>query len=179
MPQPQNLLIGVLGNAGSGKTFTWNQLFGHEVRTGKNTRRLYFNENEYVPVFLVSRAPGKRKVSISSILHDTKPQIVLCSLQYKASLVDTLRYFRQNNYAMYIQWLNPGYSDEHTKPLFYDLEMITQILSQTSYIAVRDGKKDAQQRADDILDFLYGWASRRGMIKIKKSLVSTQKVDQT
>ena len=34
------LLIGLLGNRNGGKSHTWNELFGHTVRTGKRPRRL-------------------------------------------------------------------------------------------------------------------------------------------
>jgi hypothetical protein len=167
MTSSDKLLIGILGNASSGKTYTWNTLFGREVRTGKNLRRLYFNETDYVNVFLVSRSPGKRRQAVSSILGKSRPDIVLCSLQYQHSLLDTLKFFRQNAYLMYIQWLNPGYADSNEVPLFYDLEMINRILSDTAFLSVRNGKKSAEPRTEDILDFLYGWAGRRGLIRKK------------
>lgn len=167
MTSSDKLLIGILGNASSGKTYTWNTLFGREVRTGKKLRRLYFNDTEYVSVFLLSRSPGKRRQAVSKILGKERPDIVLSSLQYQHSLLDTLKFFRQNNYAMYIQWLNPGYEDANEFPLFYDLEMINRILSDAAYLSVRNGKKEAEPRAEAILDFLYGWAGRRGLIRKK------------
>ncbi|MBE0641242.1 MAG: hypothetical protein IH599_04350 [Bacteroidales bacterium] len=170
MQNPQRLLIGILGNARSGKSHTWNLLFGHEVRTGKNLRRLYFNDSEYVEVFLVSRSPGKRRMPPARILRGLQPRIVLCSLQYRASLTTSLEHFRRNDYAMYLQWLNPGYSDKDDAPLFFDLGMITRMLSQTSNIAVRNGKVDAEGRVEEILDFIYGWAHRRGLVKRRRVL---------
>jgi len=50
----ENLLVSVLGNINSGKSHTWNKLFGLTVRTGKKERRLYFNDCKYVKVFLQS-----------------------------------------------------------------------------------------------------------------------------
>lgn len=161
-------MIGILGNAQSGKTHTWNLLFGHEVRTGKNLRRLYFNDSEYVDVFLINRSPGKRRMPPSRILRGQQPTIVLCSLQYRASLSGTLDHFRRNDYAMYLQWLNPGYSDKDDAPLFIDLGMISRMLSQTSNIAVRNGKDDARGRVEEILDFIYGWAHRRELVKRRR-----------
>lgn len=179
MNNPERLMVGILGNAGSGKTYTWNTLFGHEVRTGKNLRRLYFNDSEYVRVFLVSRSPGKRKMPVGNILQGTHPPIVLCSLQYQHSLLDTLSYFRKNGYAMYLQWLNPGFEDEAEQPLFYDLGLITRILSECSYISVRNGKKDAAQRVAEIEDFLYGWAKRREIVQVRKPFSSIGAVDNS
>ena len=57
----EKLLIAVLGNRNSGKSHTWNTLFGSTVRTGKEERRLYFNDCEYVNVFLVSGSPEERE----------------------------------------------------------------------------------------------------------------------
>lgn len=171
MKSSKKLLIGILGNASSGKTHTWNTLFGREVRTGKNLRRLYFNDTEYVNVFLLSRSPGKRRQNVGNIIGKERPDIVLSSLQYQHSLLDTLKFFRQNDYAMYIQWLNPGYEDANERPLFYDLEMINRILSDSAFLSVRNGKKEAEPRAEDILDFLYGWAGRRGLIRRKGQAV--------
>ncbi|HRY98288.1 MAG TPA: hypothetical protein P5550_04445 [Bacteroidales bacterium] len=170
MSSPQRLLVGILGNARSGKTHSWNLLFGHEVRTGKNIRRLYFNDKEYVDVFLVSRSPGKRRQPPARILHGLQPRIVLCSLQYRASLKTSLDFFRRNDYAMYLQWLNPGYADRNDAPLFLELDMISGMLSQSSVIAVRNGKEEATERVEELLDFIYGWAHRRNLVKKRRTI---------
>ena len=57
----ENLLISVLGNRNSGKSYTWNTLFKQTVRTGTELRRLYLTDNEYVEVFLVSGSAEERK----------------------------------------------------------------------------------------------------------------------
>ena len=49
------LLVGVLGNRNSGKSHTWNTLFGRTVRRGKSSRRLELRSEECVETFLVSR----------------------------------------------------------------------------------------------------------------------------
>lgn len=167
--QEDRLMIGILGNAGSGKTYTWNHLFEHEVRTGRNLRRLYLDPSHYTQVFLVSRSPGKRRMNIVDILRGDKPRIVLCALNYQRSVIKTLDFFVQNNYTLYLQWLNPGFSDDQDSPLFYDLGLITRILSVTAYVSIRNGKNPPGQRAEDIRDFMYGWTSRRGLLLERKS----------
>ena len=74
-----NLVVSVLGNRNSGKSYTWNKLFGREVRTGKKLKRLYFNENEYVLVFLISGSPEERHKYVGDLITAKQPEIVLCS----------------------------------------------------------------------------------------------------
>lgn len=69
----KNLLIGILGNTNSGRTYTWNNLFRKNVITGKNIRKLYLNENEYVEVFLINGSPQERNKDVSEIIKQVKP----------------------------------------------------------------------------------------------------------
>ena len=55
------LLVSVIGKRNSGKSSTWNSLFGRTVKTGTKLKRLYLNETEYVNVFLVSGSPEERE----------------------------------------------------------------------------------------------------------------------
>lgn len=71
------LLVSVLGNRDSGESHTWNTLFDGTVRTGKDERRLYFNECEYVNVFLVSGSPEEREIYVGDIVTAQNPKIVL------------------------------------------------------------------------------------------------------
>jgi len=54
-----NLVIVIMGNRKSGKSTTWNTLFGRQVRTGK--KKLYLTNYDYVEVFLVSGSPEERE----------------------------------------------------------------------------------------------------------------------
>ena len=54
VPINSRLLIGLLGNRDSGKSYTWNELFGKSVRTGKHPRQLELLPGERVEVLLVS-----------------------------------------------------------------------------------------------------------------------------
>jgi hypothetical protein len=164
----QKLMIGILGNVKSGKTHTWNLLFNkRSVKTSSKTRRLYFDENTWIDVFIISRSAQKRKMEVKSIMKGKEPEIVLCSMQYARKLSQTLKYFVDNHYFMYIHWLNPGYKDAADIPLFYDSDLVDYILSVPGMMGVRNGKEDATPRVREIRDFIYGWAKSRDLLKTK------------
>jgi hypothetical protein len=180
MAGSDKLMIGILGGEKSGKTYTWNLLFNKKsVKTGRRTRHLYFDEVSFIEVFLISRSAQKRKMDVKSIMKDEKPQIVLCSLQYAGKLSNTLRYFVDDGYMMYLHWLNPGYREPNDIPLFYDSDLVDYILSVPSLLAVRNGKNPAESRVNEIRDFLYGWAKSRNLIKTdEKKLRRIQKAQE-
>lgn len=162
----ENLLVGILGSRKSGKSYTWNNLFNkREVKTGKNLRRLYLNDTEYVNVFLINRAAELRHKSISQIITVEKPRIILCSLQYVKEVRKTINYFERNNYFLYLHWLNPGFNDEHDSPLFYNYGIINNIMEkEKSMVGVRNGKLDVSNRAIELKNFIYGWAKGQDLI---------------
>ncbi len=110
----ENLLVAVMGNRNSGKTTTWNRLFGKTVRTGKEARNLDLGSGEFVEVFLVSGSPEERHEYVGDLLNEEAPRIVLCSLQYREGVWDSYSYFFDLNYFAFIHWLNPGHSDDGT-----------------------------------------------------------------
>jgi hypothetical protein len=177
MAETDKLMIGVLGGEKSGKTYTWNLLFNKKsVKTGRRTRHLYFDEVSYIEVFLISRSAQKRKMDIESIMKEETPPIVLCSLQYARKLSNTLKYFVDGGYMMYLHWLNPGFKEPNDIPLFYDSDLVDYILSVPSLLGVRNGKYKAEGRVNEIRDYLYGWAKSRNLIKIdEKKLRKIQK----
>lgn len=71
------LFVGVLGNRNSGKSSTWNDLFGRTVRRGKNSRRLELAPGECVDVYLVSGSFEERKEYAGDVL-DIRPQGLCC-----------------------------------------------------------------------------------------------------
>ncbi|MEI6764692.1 MAG: hypothetical protein WCM76_03560 [Bacteroidota bacterium] len=168
----EKLLVGMLGKTQSGKTHTWNTIFEKkEVKTGRNLRKLTLNEKgDSVDVFLVNRSAQKRHMDISQIITVDQPKIVLCSLQYAKEIVKTLKYFVENDYFLYIHWLNPGYNDPHDAPLFYDFDVLNYIFSADSMIGVRNGKKEPAERVREIRDFIYAWSRERGLLKEKYAL---------
>lgn len=157
------LLVSVLGNRDSGKSHTWNTLFDGIVRTGKDERRLYFNECKYVNVFLVSGSPEEREIYVGDIVTAQNPKIVLCSAQYREDVTETFKYFLENSYFIFTHWLNPGYSDYDT--LYFDyLGIFNWLLSQQSIVGIRSGKISAESRVREIKEYIYGWANARNLI---------------
>jgi hypothetical protein len=160
-----NIVISVLGNRNSGKSTTWNELFGRTVRTGSEIRRLYLNQNEYVEVFLMSGTPEERETYIGDIERDQRPRIILCSLQYRRDVTKTIDFFLENNYSLYGQWLNPGYSEPQGIQMFDRLGIFNYLVANNSTITIQDGKKDPNRRVQLIREFIYGWAEYRNLIE--------------
>lgn len=157
------LLVGVMGNPKSGKSFTWNELFGRVVQAGKYSRDLYLTKDEYVKVFLVSGSPEERGIYVGDIIKDNNARIVLCSMQYPDAKNDTIDYFVNNGYFLFIHWLNPGFKDKGVK--IDDQELVSDILKNESMFGIRSGEKEfIDSRVNEIKDFIYGWAKSRDLI---------------
>ena len=160
------LLICVLGKSDSGKSYTWNTLFGRTVRTGKKELKLRSDGwvEEWVEVFLVSGSPEERGKPVGGILGDQTCPIVLCSMQYPNDENDdpyaTLDYFIERGFFLYVQWLNPGY--EETDKIEAQL-LVEKILSARSVLSVRKVVKDEDDsgRVRELREFIYGWAKYR------------------
>jgi len=156
------LLVGVLGNRNSGKSHTWNTLFGRVVRRGQHPHRLELRPHECVEAFLVSGSFEEREEYAGDILKKQDCRIVLCSMQYTDAVYDTLEYLIQQNFYMYIQWLNPGHNDPgETWDRF---GMVNYILSHNSISSIRNGQIDARGRVQEMRQFIYGWAKYRDLI---------------
>ena len=160
-----NIAITILGHRNSGKSTTWNELFRQTVRTGRQTRRLYLNQNEFVEVFLVSGSPEERETYVGEIVGTQRPRIVLCSMQYRNDVVSTIDFFLQNDYAIYCQWLNPGYSDQFDIAMFDNLGIINYLISQNSTVTIQNGKLNLDTRVQLLKEFMYGWAQYRNLIQ--------------
>jgi hypothetical protein len=158
----EKLLVGVLGTQNSGKSKTWDELFGRRVRTGKKLRRLYLNSNEYVKVFLVSGSPEEREMYVGDILTVEDPDIVLCSIQYDEGCKETIDYFSKRDYYMYIQWINPGYQDDEEYE--DDLNIVPFILDKKALLSKRNGRIPPSDRVEEIRDFIYGWVKKRSLL---------------
>ena len=156
------LLVGVLGNLNSGKSHTWNTMFGTPVRTGKKPRCLNLQTGECVKVFLVSGSFEERKKHADDILGKQDCRVVLCSMQYTAAVRAALEYFIGEDFYLYIQWLNPGYSDPGE--VWDRLGLVNQILSAPSTFSIRNGQDNADARVQEMREFVYGWAKYRGLL---------------
>lgn len=156
------LAVTTLGNRNSGKSTTWNTLFGATVKTGKLERRLYLNKAQYVTSFLVSGSPEERDVYVGEIITVEKPSLVLCSTQYIASVRDTYDFFFNNGYDVHVQWLNPGYSDSgHSED---SLELLPYLLKKGATIQMRDGRIDPRSRVRDLTRVILGWATYHDLV---------------
>jgi hypothetical protein len=160
----ENLLISLLGNRDSGKSTTWNELFGRNVRTGNEIRRLYLNSNEYVEVFLISGSPEERDKYVGDIVGEKSPRIILCSMQYRHDVISTIDYFLNNNYTIYCQWINPGYSDDSNFQMFDILGVYNYLASKLSTISIQSGKSNLNSRVQLIKEHIYGWAKYKDLI---------------
>ena len=159
-----NLVIGVIGHRNSGKSTTWYDLFEYEVRTGSQIRRLNLTDSEYIEVFLVSGSPEERELYVGDIIGNQKPRIVLCSMQYVSNVVDTINFFNNNDYFLYIQWLNPGHNDQNIVAHSDYLGIANRLLNLDSTLSIRNGKSRTTERVQEIVDYLYGWAKFRNLL---------------
>lgn len=165
------LLISVLGNPNAGKSRTWYRLFGRKVRTGTHTRRLNLTlhdskmADQFVEIFLINGSPTETDKEVKKILGKLKklPRIVLCSMQYTSQAFRTFDFFRENNYQIYCQWLNPGYSDPEVME-FDRLGIVNYLLSHHATVTMQDGHDNPSARVQLIREFIYGWAEYRGLI---------------
>jgi hypothetical protein len=162
MPKNLNrLLVAVLGLRSSGKSHTWNTLFGRTVRTGKHD--LDLSAGEFVKTFLIAGSPEERELDVEDILSDQRRRIVLCSMQYVQGVEKTLDYFAKNRFLMYVQWLNPARGRDPVRT-FDDLGLTLKILSLPSLLSIRDGNSEATSRVKELREFIYGWARFNGLI---------------
>ncbi len=160
MSNSDKLFVGVLGNRNAGKSTTWNALFRRTVKTGKSAHRLDLTNSECVDAFIISGSPEERKVPIKTLLKNQKCRIVLCSIQYAPTVQDTLDYVFENDFNIYLQWLNSGYSDRGET--WDKAGILNQVLAHKGVVAIRSGKY-ARRRVNEIREFIYGWASFRGL----------------
>ena len=158
------LFVSVLGHRNSGKSRTWNTLFGATVHTGKHPRMLELRPSECVEVFLISGSNEEREQYAGDVLANQNARIVLCSMQYTDSVTNTIKYVEDENYWLYIQWLNPGYADLDQQWPDY-LGIANRLLyNSEAVLAIRSGKDDPASRVREIKEFIYGWAKFRNLI---------------
>jgi hypothetical protein len=156
------LFVSVLGNRNSGKTFTWNTLFGSTVRTGKYARRLELRPGRCVEVFLISGSNEERDQYAGDVLEDQACRIILCSMQYTPKVSDTIDYVEQKGFHTFTQWLNPGHHDP--APYTDHLGIVERLLDMGTTIGKRSGKVPADKRVQEIREFVHGWALHRGLV---------------
>lgn len=157
----ERLFVGVLGNRNAGKSTTWNTLFGARVRTGQNTRTLNLYGGEGTEVFLISGSPEERKLYAGDILANNNCRIILCSIQYTEIVRQTLEYVVDDQFDIFVQWLNPGHSDAGET---YDrLGLFPWLIGHEASVSLRSGKKAPLGRTEELRQFIYGWAKARNL----------------
>mgnify|MGYP000852377310 CR=1 FL=1 len=154
--EKNKLLIAVLGNEGSGKTTTWETLFGRRVHTGKNLRNLVI-QGIKIPVFLINESPLERKTKLEYILPDDDPEIVISSFLYHKDVVENFEYFINRGYNIYVQWLNPGYNDKNHKALFYNDGIINYLLRCGAIVSAKNAKNNPVSRVNEIKNYLLSY----------------------
>jgi hypothetical protein len=160
------LFVAVIGSRNSGKSTTWNTLFGREVKTGKQPRTLQLNgDGRSTEVFLISGSNEEKHRYAADVLENVDCRIVLCSVQYiEEAFASTWNHIFTEGFAIYAQWLNPGYDDrEH-----WDRLGLTNILLQhDAVVSIRDGRNGDERlayRVEEIRQYIHGWAAARSLV---------------
>ena len=155
------LFVSVLGRQNSGKSTTWNTLFGAKVRTGQYPRTLTLYGGECVEVFVISGSPEERQLYAGDILANQDCRVVLCSIQYSEAVRKTLDYVVDEGFDLFVQWLNPGQKDAGEN---YDrLGLVPWLLGHDATLSMRDGKVAPEPRTEEIRQFIHGWAKARAL----------------
>jgi len=85
-------------------------------------------------------------------------------MQYVEEVSDTINYVTEEDFWMYVQWLNPGYHDLDQQYSDY-LGIANRLLyNNGAAMAVRSGKDNPRSRVREIKEFIYGWARYRNLI---------------
>lgn len=156
------LFVSVLGQRNSGKSRTWNELFGKRVKSGTKPRKLMLDDGRCVQVFLVTGSFEERNLYAGDVLGDVDCQIVLCSVQYVEAGRKTFNYAMENGFSVYAQWLNPGYGRQ--AKYLDDLGLASWLLGQGATISIKDGNCHCGARVREIRQFIDAWASDRELV---------------
>lgn len=160
----ERLLVVVIGHRNAGKSKTWNTMFERSVKTGKESRYLYLNKAQWIDdVFLVNGSPQERDVPVEEMMPEELPRIVLCSVQYREGAKDTFNFFFQHGYDVFVQWLNPGYSDQNNYP--DDLDLVMWLLDRGAALCQRTGKDEPEARVNELKQYVLGWATFRDLVR--------------
>ena len=169
------LAVIALGHSDSGKSYTWNSLFRmppHQyMRSGHH--RLELRPRQFVDVLLIVRAPQEYgENAFWNMLKGSNCPIVLLSIRYNPpqswnpdyDIETVLDYLNVNNFQLYVQWLNPGKKSPKTTPDKDSRGIGDKVRRSGGEFHVRDGKKNADPRVQEIRDFIYEWALARDLI---------------
>ena len=103
--------------------------------------------------------PEERRLYVGDIISDADPRVVLCSLQYTEEARSSIQFLVANGFRIYIQWLNPGFSDDFTVADL--LWFVPFLLHHGAVFSIRIGRDAPNARVREIREYLIGWASTR------------------
>lgn len=173
--ESQKLFVAVIGEQRSGKSVTWEALFGKRVQKGKKT--LVLNEYLQTSVFVFVSSPQenywtKEKFQTEFNRTNQQSRIILCSLQShptgnminrrvvtKEEVLDTAK---DNGYDIFIYWLNPGFRtglDRHQN-IEHEIMNLTERKAVIGFKKF-DARNQPSIRAEYIRKMILGWIQSR------------------
>ena len=169
------LAVIAMGHSDSGKSYTWNSLFcmppRRYMRSGHHCLEL--RANQFVDVLLIIRAPQEYgENAFWNMLKGSDCPIVLLSIRYNRpqssnreyDIETILDYLILNKFQLYVQWINPGKKSSKTTPDMDSRGIGDKVRRSGGDFHVRDGKKNADSRVQEIRDFIYEWSLARNLI---------------
>jgi len=165
----QKVVVIALGKPNSGKSNTWYEIFNRTIRTGWKNLSL---TNTKLEVFVKNSSfeeTGK-KINLKVFVRNASfeeygdevidffdsrnlPNIVLCSVQYTEKGIRTINWFKENDYYLYIQWINPGFTHKTEYSDFLNFETTFKPFGEFHKIT----GKEKTNRVIEIKKFLAKW----------------------
>ena len=169
----QKIAVIALGKRDAGKSNTWYEIFGRKIRSG--IKRIPLNGSDltirvkngsfeetddevetYFDLLLINASREESGKEFEDHLDiDNLPFIVFCSVQYVTAGIQTIDWFRDHGYFLYIQWINPGYRH----PLYDDFLGLEERYKSAG-IFTRLSGEEKTKRAAAILNFLQDWVKK-------------------
>lgn len=164
----------VLGASNSGKSHTWQNLFGHKVYSNPvSPLELDLGDGEVVDVVLRNSSCEESDERIEDRLPEDDegnvlwPSILLLAVQYprreravdRIKPTETLKTLLDNGYELYVQWLNPGYDQQR----YTDDKEIVAWLRQREVTVDDLDSGMVRERTDKMRDIIRDWAKANGL----------------
>lgn len=168
----KKLAVISLGKRNSGKSSTWYEIFGRVIRTG--WKKLSFTKDEITlfvknssfeetgteideDIFIRNASFEEYGDEIIDYFSEKKlPNVIFCAVQYVEHGIQTINWFKEHDYYLYIQWLNPGYSDSCEYSDFLEFEK-----QFGNYgIFIKKTGKEKKLRATEIKEFVFFWITK-------------------